>query len=504
MDGNITLRLKTIFSKSRAVLIASAIIFLPLIFIGTHHSHDWGDDFAQYIHQSGNIVNGIPQSETGFIYSQQNFIGPQTYPVGFPLLLSPVYALAGNNIGAFITLISLLYIVLGLLMIVFFRQYFSWITAFVLALIFMYNPPMVLFKREVMSDIPFTALLVLNFILYQKTKSGNLKQFIVLALTTGFMITVRPTGIIFIAAVIMEQLHLLIRRKIKLNDLAIRGGIIILAPLVVYYIINIFIFKIPSGGSIRDYLLFYDSGKLIDIIPENLSHHIDAFRYLFVPQAGALMGLSIILGSFVLVFALLGFIKLILQGPELTEWFFIFYVIMLLLFPNNNSAFRLMVPLIFISLFYAATGFKTIQLLPQIPGWKKALSIGLLIMLLFMPGLISIIRSGDNTIEGPQQKTAVETFKFMSKNVPAEAVVVFAKPRALALYAGCHSMADPRTKDPTLFHEQVMEANATYLLLCNQLTDELMYRYSRVMQNRLTKQFENKDFVLYKIKPVSR
>jgi hypothetical protein len=231
---------------------------------------------------------------------------------------------------------------------------------------------------------------------------------------------------------------------------------------------------------------------------------MEALRFLYVPQSGFLMGFSLLLGSVMVTLTVIGFIKRMLKGPEMIEWFFIFYILMLLGYHYSSSALRLIVPPGFLFLYYAATGFKTIQLLPQVPSWKKAVAIGILIMLLFMPGLISISRTGDHTIEGPQQASAVETFKYMSKNVPADAVVVFAKPRALALYAGCRSIADPRITDPTLFHKQVMDANATYLLLCNQLTDELMYRYSRVMQNRLTKQFENEDFVLYKINPVSR
>ena len=65
-------------------------------------------------------------------------------------------------------------------------------------------------------------------------------------------------------------------------------------------------------------------------------------------------------------------------------------------------------------------------------------------------------------------------------------------------------MVDPRTNNPTLFHMQVVNANASYLLINNKLTGKLMLRYINVMQNRLTKEFENMDFVLYKINPVSR
>jgi len=162
-----------------------------------------------------------------------------------------------------------------------------------------------------------------------------------------------------------------------------------------------------------------------------------------------------------------------------------------------------MVPLGFLSLFYAATGVKSIQLFSESDTWKKAVMPGILVFALFIPGIYIIARSQSNIIEGPQRKSSIEAFSFISKNVPSEAVVVFAKPRALALYSGCKSMADPITTDPIQIHLQVMEARATYLLIHDELTDETLKRYSRVMQSRLTKQWENKEFVLYKINPVS-
>ena len=503
MKENTISRLKSIYAKPQSVLIMAAILFLPLFILGTHSSHDWGDDFAQYIHQAENLIHGIPQSETGFIYSQLNYIGPQAYPAGFPLLLAPVYAIFGNNITAFIALISLIYILLGLLIVIFYRHHFSWVSALVLSVLFLYNPQMIIFKREVMSDIPFTALLVLNFILYQRLKTGNIQQWIVLAILTGCMLTIRPAGFVFVAAIVMDRLILFYKRKLTLKDFALFTGIIILIPIALYFIINSFLFKIPSGGSIRDYLLFFNSGNFGMIIPQNLSHHIEVFMYLYVPEAGIFKGFSLLLGSVMIATTMFGFLKRMLQGPGVIEWFFVLYVLMLLLFPNNFSAFRLMVPLGFIFLYYAATGVKTIQLLAEIPPWKKAVGIGIIVVLLFSQGIVKIAQSNDHMLEGPQQESALEVFNFIRKNVPAEAVIVFAKPRALALYAGCRSFADPFTTDPTLIHTQVMEAKATFLLINNKLTTEPMQRYARVMQSRLSKQFENKEFVLYRIIPVN-
>ncbi len=490
-----------IFPKQRNVIALAIVLFIPLIFIGTRTSHDWGDDFAQYIHQAANMVNGIPQSETGYVYSQLNYIGPQAYPVGFPLLLAPVYAVAGNNMAAFTSFISLIYIMLGLLMLAFYRRYFSWITALALALIFLYNPQMVIFKREVMSDIPFTALLLLNFIIYLNYKTGNLKQFTLLALCTGIMLAVRPAGIVFVAAIVADQVYTWIRQKRDIGKYALRLSLVVLIPVFLYFTINSLVFKIPSGGSIRDYLLFYYSGDFIRIIPENLSHHIEVFRFLYIPEAGIFKGFSLLLGSVMLTMTLLGFINRVCKGPEAMEWFFIFYVVMLLVFPNNDSAYRLMVPLGFLFLFYAVSGLKTIQIFAGLPTWKKAVPAGVLVFLLFLPGLVSIARSGSNILDGPQRPESIEAFDYIRKNVQPPSVVVFAKPRALALYAGCCGLADPFTTNPTLIHTQVMDSKASYLLINSKLTSEPMKRYSRVMLGRLTKQWENKEFVLYKINP---
>lgn len=495
--------LQSLQSKPLLVTGIALFLFLPVLFIGTHSSHDWGDDFAQYIHQAGNITQGIPQSETGFVYSQENYIGPQAYPVGFPLLLAPVYALAGNNMFAFTTFISAIYILLGLLLLLFYKEYFSHIPAFLLAFIFVYNPQMIIFKREVMSDIPFTAILVLNFILYSKARNGSLKSIAFLIIFTGFLLVVRPAGIVFVAALITDQFILFVKRNQSFKYFSLKAGSIAVIPVLLYFFVNSFVFNIPSGGSISDYLKFYYSGDIFGIIPSNFAHHLEVFRFMYTPETGPFKGFSLILGSVMITLVAAGFIKRILQGFGAIDWFFVFYIAMLLIFPNNYSAFRLMVPLGFLFLFYAANGLRAIQIFQNVTTNRKASLAALIVLAMFAPGLLNIMRTGDHELDGPQQKSATEAFSFVSKNVSHNSVVVFAKPRALALYAGCSSMADPFTTDPTSIHTQVMQGKANYLLIHNSLTSEAMKRYSRVMMKRLTREWSNKEFILYKIGPAT-
>lgn len=367
----------------------------------------------------------------------------------------------------------------------------------------MYNPQMILFKREIMSDIPFAALLILNVILYQKLKPADLKQLIFLSLLTGLMLTVRPGGVVFVAAVAIEQFVNFTKRKINFKDFIIRTGLFIFIPVAIYFTVNSLLFKVPSGGSLTDYFIIFNSGNLLTAIPENFAVLIEVFRYLYVPEAGLLKGFSLLFGSVMVVATLLGFIKRFHEGPEAIEWLFILHIMMVLALPTHHAVFRLMIPIGFITLFYAATGLKAIQFLSGIPAWKKATAICILILVLYMPGIYSIARSQSNILDGPQRESSKDVFNYIRNNVPAEAVVVFAKPRALALYAGCHSMGDPLATDQTILHLQVVEANATYILIHNTLTSGNMQRYAGAMKSRLTRQWENKEFVLYKINPVN-
>jgi 4-amino-4-deoxy-L-arabinose transferase-like glycosyltransferase len=483
------------------MLAAAILLFLPLFFLGTRTSHDWGDDFAQYIHQAKNLCEGIPQSQTGFIYSQVNYIGPQAYPVGFPLLLAPVYALFGNSMPAFTGFVSLFYLAAGLLMLILFSRYFSLLSSLLLAAVFLYNPQMIIFKREVMSDLPFTVMLLLNLIVYLRFREKGIYSFLGQALLTGLMLIIRPAGIVFVAAMLADQVVMLFRKQQNIRSVFPRLLMLAVIPAFLYFAVNTLIFKIPSGGSLRDYLLFYYSGDFVRIIPENFAHHLEVFRYLYVPQAGVLSGFALLLGAGMLSLTLLGFLNRLRQGPDVIDWTFIFYVIMLLVFPNNASAFRLMVPLGFIFLYYAALGMKRIKLPPSFSAFRLQLGTAILFLILFLPGIISIAASSGNTLAGPQQKSAGEAFAYISKNTPENAVIVFAKPRALALYTNRNGLADPFSADPTVMFNEITASRATHLMVHTELTQENMNRLVRIMKDRLTRIWGNSEFTLYKINP---
>jgi 4-amino-4-deoxy-L-arabinose transferase-like glycosyltransferase len=482
------------------------LLFIPLLFISNRSSHDWGDDFAQYIHQAKNIVQGIPQSQTGYIFNPENKdIGPKAYPVGFPMFLAPVYALFGLNMKAYTVFITLIYFALGLLLVKFFQRYFSFIASAALAAIFLYNPQMLIFKQEVMSDLPFTLLLVTALLLYEPEKEFTWLRIVMFSLVTGLMISVRPIGFVFLAAIIIDITWKLFGKKNVLGSGNMKGGIITLfvwalTPVLIYFLLNILIFRIPSGGSLSNYLAFFSFSSFISTFSANLEHYTEVFRYIYTPGAGITRGIALICGFFVVVMTLTGIIKKVSDKSEAVDIFFIFYMLVLMVYPNNFSAFRFMVPVDFLLLMYAAQGIKSVMVFPRVSGKIKAMVLSSLLLIMFLPGIAGVIKGRNTTLAGPQEQSAIEAFTHIRDSLPENAVLMFAKPRALSLYAERSAFADPIIKDMTKFHEQVVAAGVNYFLLSNKISSEESKRYMRVMGDRVEKVWSNDVFELYRLK----
>lgn len=485
------------------------LLLLPLLFISNRSSHDWGDDFAQYIHQAKNIVQGIPQSETGYIFNPENKdIGPKAYPVGFPLLLAPIYALFGLNMKAYTLFITLAYFVLGLLLVKFFRRYFSLIASAALALLFLYNPQMLIFKQEVMSDLPFTLLLVTALLLFRPEKDFSWLRIVILSFVTGFMISVRPIGFVFLVAVVIDLARkLLLKKEYKVSDkwrsAVVKLIVMALLPAFIYFMLNILIFRIPAGGSLSDYLAFFSLSSFVSTFFTNLEHYIEVFRYMYTPGSGIARGIALLCGFSVLVMTMIGLIRKISENFEAVDIFFILYMLVLMVYPNNFSAFRFMVPAGFIMLIYAATGIKSVMVLPKVNGMTKTLVLSIFLFILYLPGIAGVIRGRYTTLAGPQEASAVEAFAYIRNNLPEDAILMFPKPRALSLYAERAAFADPVSRDMTKFHEQVMTAGANYFLLSKKISREESFRYMRVMNSRVEKIWSNEVFELYRLKSVS-
>lgn len=345
------------------------LLCIPLLFLNIKSSHDWGDDFALYIHQAKNICQGIPQSQTGYVLNQDYpMLGPPAYPIGFPLMLSPIYYFFGNSIYAFILFLSLLLILSALLMYRFFKFHFSAITSIFLVLIIVYNPWVLNFKMEVMSEIPFTFFLMLILILYHFNKGQkNYFYYLLIGLLGGFLMSIRAAGSVFVMAVGIElaiAFYNFWQNKISYAELkksTIQKLIIVFSAIFIYLLLNVWLFRIPSSGFLY-YISVLTFNSFAQLIRDNLAYNFEVFKSFFATENKDWQFLPLYTQSAMLTFAAIGFIKKLFHKFDFIDLLFGLYCILLLVWPYDNSGFRFLIPISAILLYYAVIAVKDIKI----------------------------------------------------------------------------------------------------------------------------------------------
>jgi hypothetical protein len=346
---------------------------------------------------------------------------------------------------------------------------------------------------------------------YPRIKPGKAWSLLLFGLLTGFVIMIRSAGVVLVAAIAADQFlqWYRLRRKYKSEGqhystpataIVFQVSVVVL-PILFYFIFNSLIFKIPSGGSLRDYLVFYYSGNFLETIPPNLEKYVEVFRFMHIPAVGTFRFLALLSGSVFLSMTVFGFIRKMLTRIEVFDIFFIIYLFILLVFPNNYSAFRLLIPAWFILLYYAAMGFKSLRIDYVKSGRSRVWILGAILLLMYIPGLIALASARHSIQDGPQEPKTMVAFQYISRNVADTSTIAFFKPRALSLYTGKHGFADPFTSDPTDIHIQLQKHGVDYILVNDVYTGRAMKRYVRILKSRALEIWKSKEYHLYRILP---
>ena len=486
------------------------ILCLPLLFINLRSCHDWGDDFAQYIHQAQNIVQGIAQSNTGYIYSSDNpVLGPPAYLVGFPLILAPVYCFFGNSIPAFLTLINICLILLAVFVFRFYSKHFSVITSFLLVLIFAYNPWLLSFKAEIMSEIPFTLLLFVILEIYNKIRDcKSIIWQLILGLLIGFLMSIRPTGAVFILAIAIVILKTFIDnikngQKNVAWHMAFHNSISIFTALLFFFFLNKILFHIPSGA-VSSYANIFKLKSLIAIITNNIAYYFDCLKLFFSTDNYYLKFFAIFTQSAFLVFAVIGWIKKTLIRPAFVELLVAMFALVILMYPYTGAGLRFLLPVFPFLLYYASLTARDL-LMPMNLKYKNAVIvfIGICVLFQYKDSVLSIIRNSDNIVWGPQHEQATAAFSYIKNKLPENAVIEFEKPRALSLYTGRNGFHVNNTLSVDAITLNLEKAGVSYILDINEpieiYTENNLKLYIFRNANHLKTIWSNNKFSLYKL-----
>lgn len=139
-----------------------------------HAEHSWGFDFAAYIAQAQSIVEStLPKLIQLSEYRQQEsthdvMIGPTLYPWGFPILLSPIYALSGGALLPMKVLVLGFYVLSLVLAFAIARQRMGALVAVVVVFPLAISPALSDSANNTLSDFPALLFSLLSLYLMDR------------------------------------------------------------------------------------------------------------------------------------------------------------------------------------------------------------------------------------------------------------------------------------------------------------------------------------------------
>ncbi|MCY1720376.1 hypothetical protein OU798_08485 [Prolixibacteraceae bacterium Z1-6] len=477
---------------SRYILLI--LFFLPLLFINIRSDHNWGGDFAQYINQAKCICEGKNQSETGYVFNDQNsYLGPPVYPVGFPLLLAPVYLFFGNNIYAFSLLISFCLFMMAIILVKLNELYFDRVLAVVLTVAFVYNPWLLFFKASVLSDIPFALTFILSIFFYRNYFDRNRVQVIpsvFLGFLIGYAILIKSIGVAVFLGIFVDRLIIVIRAKTFTIRPFLEPVIASLSGLLLYVLFN-YVFFPSETEHFSFFYNLYDLSRLLNTISENYHPNMFLIKNFFSD--------NLVISSFTLTLFIIGFFRKVLYRADVLDFIFILYSVAVLCFPAYQG-FRYLLPVYPIIIIYIFQGFKSINMQVKLKNhYLLPLVVSTLLLLWYYEGIEKVLMAKNYINAGPQTDYSIEAFSYIQSNTDENSIIAFTKPRVMALYSSRKSIAIGSVKNLEEVDRKFLETGVDYLVMTDDLRNQILDNYISHYGVKLKLVWKNTRFKVYKL-----
>ncbi|UCV19544.1 ArnT family glycosyltransferase [Ferribacterium limneticum] len=406
--------------------------------------HNWGGDFAAYIMQATSIVNGSADEfvvRNAFTVNQSSSpVGPVAYPWGFPLLLAPVYSVFGMSLFAF-KAVGLFFYLLFLVTLWFgFKPLLKPAELVVFVALFAFNPAMLLFGDNILSDVPFLYFSTLSIVMLSRLNcSRSLKREFVFRLILGAVIgaafLVRTNGALLV--LVYAVMGVLGSQK-KIGSSAFERRLIASIPVVVFFLtVAIASLFLPDGQSSH----FSHLSKIsLWFLLHNFIYYAELLKEFFSPNAWRLQ---------------LGFVIYILTIPVVvaairSAWresvamlLYLFLTIVLYVAWPYQEGLRFIFPIIPIYIYFLIIGLRSFALsIPSVGKWYMLPLAGLAFIFAVSTAyaVYQSQMSGRVIPQGPYTEQAVEMFAFIAHNTLEGDIVVFRKPRVMRLFTGRSSI----------------------------------------------------------------
>ncbi|HEY2819873.1 MAG TPA: hypothetical protein VGJ06_02430 [Candidatus Acidoferrum sp.] len=381
------------------------------------------DDFAAYMMHAKNLVDGHPYSDIRYIPNPDAmWLSPSTgYPPVYPMILAPVYRLFGLDLYAFKVATVLCFVgflaIYGALT----HAELGRTGSAILLLLVGFNPALWGQRDFILSEFPyllfsFAALLAIERI-YARLERNRLEigNAVLVSVLIYCAYGTRTIGIALVLALIAADLAKFRRPSRFLVCVLAMTGLLIGAQTVML---------ISPTGYVR---AFHFS---LHTVAVNSIYYGKSLSYVW--QNGFSKGVQI---GFALIFtaaATWGFAKSFWRERGVKEFYLLGYIAILLAW-NSEIGLRGLLPILPLYLFYGVREWIRLYDAARLP--VRVIAVASLV------GLAAVSYAGETRYEGSSpaepnvaDTSAAEMFHFIKTQTSPEDVLVFPKPRTLALF----------------------------------------------------------------------
>ena len=157
-------------------------------------------------------------------------------------------------------------------------------------------------------------------------------------------------------------------------------------------------------------------------------------------------------------------------------------------------------PILFLIFYYAIIGLKQ-SLKDIVTNWQiTSIVFGLIIILSYKPAIEKLFDTTKNVIDGPCTDASYDMFNIIKSLNLSNGIIVFEKPRALALFTNTKSIALKNDISNSEIEKQLKHYNATHLLINKSIPNEALANYIASDSLNTSLIYSNVDYQFYKLR----
>lgn len=465
--------------------------------------HNWGGDFSEYIAQARAIVTGTIDEQVrsnSYIISNSTPLGDIVYPWGFPIMLTPFYALFGKSFFFLKLPVMFCFSVSAVFCALLFRKHFSFFQAELLTLFVVANPVTISFCNQVLSDIPFMCLSIITLyffdgLFYTTDKNRQIAFGFCSGIFSFLAFMTRTNGIVF--PCLLATLHILYllskngRIKATMSKLHFKefASLNLTAQLLPYFLFallcliqNLFL---PKAG--MTHLSLYFPISPIKTV-KNALYYCKVFSDFFPFRKS----ISIFFYAWLAPIFIYGFVRHIFRQPIISIYFL--GTMGIILFAPFTGGIRYVFPAIPVMIVFAGYGVR--ELMDNLVSKNKPMRFAVFLEIISLLACIQIYSASRKGIAeyGAYSVDAKEMYAAIETETEKSDKIIFFKPRVLYLETG-------RLGFQTANIERLSDAD--YMLLSKDGYGTFNYDIEKqypVESERLQKILEKAALKLYRIR----